>query len=153
MNAITDYKEPIEFPPLSKEELDFYTDVVLNLMEHYPQVDIPIEHFIHEGVYYRTCKVPKGATVVGALIKIPTTVIVSGKCKTTVGTNVLELNGYCVLKGKAGRRQVFVALEDTNITMCFKTNATTVEEAEKRFTDRWRFLTNHLGDWRGQCQV
>lgn len=130
--------------PLTPEQNNLLCDMVMYALEHYDQeVDIPIEHFIHEGVYYRTCKVPKGVAIIGAFIKIPTTVIVSGDCYVTLGNTVGRLEGYNVIKAEAGRRQAFRAVEDTYITMCFKTESTDVKEAEKEFTDEWMLLTTN----------
>lgn len=130
--------------PLTPEQNNLLCDMVIYAFEHCNQeVDIPIEHFIHEGVYYRTCKVPKGVAIVGAFIKIPTTVIVSGDCYVTLGNTVGRLEGYNVIKAEAGRRQAFRAVEDTYITMCFKTDAKDVKDAEKEFTNEWMLLTTN----------
>lgn len=130
--------------PLTPAQNNLLCDMVIYALEHCDrEVDIPIEHFIHEGVYYRTCKVPKGVAIIGALIKIPTTVIVSGVCYVTLGNTVGRLEGYNVIKAEAGRRQAFRAIEDTYITMCFKTKSTDVKEAEKEFTDEWKLLTTN----------
>lgn len=130
--------------PLTPEQNNLLCDMVIYALEHCDQeVDILIEHFIHEGVYYRTCKVPKGVAIVGAFIKIPTTVIVSGDCYVTLGNTVGRLEGYNVIKAEAGRRQAFRAVEDTYITMCFKTDAKDVKDAEKEFTNEWMLLTTN----------
>ena len=129
--------------PLTPEQNNFLCDLAVYALEHSKEVDIPIEHFIHEGVYYRTCKVPKDVAILGAFIKIPTTVIVSGDCYVTLGNTIGRLKGYNVIKAEAGRRQAFRAVEDTYITMCFKTEGSTVEEAEKEFTDEWMLLTTN----------
>ena len=129
--------------PLNPEQNNLLCDMVMYAVEHCQEVDIPIEHFIHEGVYYRTCKVPKDTAIIGAFIKIPTTVIVSGDCYVTLGNTIGRLEGYNVIKAEAGRRQAFRAVEDTYITMCFKTESTDVKEAEKEFTDEWMWLTTN----------
>lgn len=131
--------------PLTPEQNNILCDMVMYAVEHYEdqEVDIPIEHFIHEGVYYRTCKVPKDTAIIGAFIKVPTTVIVSGDCYVTLGNTIGRLEGYNVIKAEAGRRQAFRAVEDTYITMCFKTESTDVKEAEKEFTDEWMLLTTN----------
>lgn len=130
--------------PLTPEQNNLLCDIAIYALEHCDQeVDIPIEQFIYEGVYYRTCKVPKGVAIIGAFIKIPTTVIVSGDCYVTLGNTVGRLEGYNVIKAEAGRRQAFRAVEDTYITMCFKTDAKDVKDAEKEFTDEWMLLTTN----------
>lgn len=107
------------------------------------EVHIPIEHFVHDGVYYRTCMVPKGKAIIGAFIQIPTTIIVSGHCVVHLGDSLKELKGYHVIPAEANRRQAFKAIEDTYITMCFATEHTDVEECEKQATPEWKLLTNH----------
>lgn len=134
---------PLQFSGISKKENKILCDMILYALENLPEVDVPIEQFIHEGVYYRTCRVPKGVTIIGALIKIPTTVIVSGDCMVSLGLTVGRLTGYHVIRAEAGRRQAFRAFEDTCITMCFKTNSKDVKEAEKEFTDEWMLLTTN----------
>lgn len=131
--------------PLTPEQNNLLCDMVMYAVEHCGdrEVDTHIEHFIHEGVYYRTCKVPKDTAIIGAFIKIPTTVIVSGDCYVTLGNTIGRLEGYNVIKAEAGRRQAFRAVEDTYITMCFKTESTDVKEAEKEFTDEWMLLTTN----------
>lgn len=129
-------------PSLSLEEQKELQSGVLNVLEK-EQVDIPIEHFIHDGVYSRTCKVPAGVVIAGALLKIPTTVVVSGDCLVSFGLEPRRIIGHAVLRGEAGRRQFFVGIEDTYITMYFKTDAKTTEEAEREMTDEFVLLTNH----------
>lgn len=129
--------------PLTPEQNNILCEMTKYAIEHCDEVDIPIEHFIHEGVYYRTCFVPKDVAIIGALVKIPTTVIVSGNCYVTLGNTIGKLEGYNVIKAEAGRRQAFRAITDTYITMCFRTNSKDVKEAEKEFTDEWILLTTN----------
>ena len=129
--------------PLTPEQNNILCEMAKYAIEHCDAVDIPIEQFIHEGVCYRTCKVPKDVAIIGALIKIPTTVIVSGDCYVTLGNTVGRLEGYSVIKAEAGRRQAFRAITDTYITMCFRTDSKDVKEAEKEFTDEWIPLTTN----------
>lgn len=129
--------------PLTPEQNNILCEMAKYAIEHCDEVDIPLEHFIHEGVYYRTCFVPKDVAIIGALVKIPTTVIVSGNCYVTLGNTVGRLEGYHVIKAEAGRRQAFRAITDTYITMCFRTDSKDVKEAEKEFTDEWVLLTTN----------
>lgn len=99
------------------------------------QVDMPVDHFLHGGIYARTVLVPTGVLITGALIKVPTVLIVRGDALVYVGEDSHRLTGYAVLPAAAGRKQAFVALEPTHLTMIFPTSATTVEQAEAEFTD------------------
>lgn len=80
----------------------------------------------------------------GALIKIPTVLIVSGRIRTATADGEIELSGYCVIPGMAGRKQFIIAVEDSFLTMCFPTKAKSVEEAEKEFTDEYESLMSHF---------
>lgn len=98
------------------------------------QVPIQTTHHFHGGMYSRTIRIPKGVVITGALIRIPTLLIASGHVTVYAGGDPFELVGYNVLPGSAGRKQVFIAHEDTDLTMVFPSQAKTVEEAEEEFT-------------------
>lgn len=104
-------------------------------LSHQPQVRIETEHHLHAGVYSRTVYIPKGVVATGVEIKCPTQLIMSGHARMTVGNEVVELKGYCVLEGGGRRKQIVYALEDTYFTMLFATDAKSVAEAEEEFTD------------------
>jgi hypothetical protein len=100
-----------------------------------PQVELPIHHHIHGGLYARTAFVPAGVAFTGALIKIPTTVIICGDVTVYIGEQSERLQGYHVIAAEEGRKQAFVAHSETVVTMLFPTDAKTPEEAEEAFTD------------------
>lgn len=109
-----------------------------------PQVEIKTTHHLHAGLYARTICIPAGVAITGALIKIPTLLIFSGHATVFIGGESVELQGYHVLPGDAGRKQAFAAHQDTHLTMLFATSAKTVEQAEAEFTDE----TDALGSRR-----
>jgi hypothetical protein len=104
------------------------------------QIPIFTEHLIHAGMYSRTITLPPDVRLTGALIKIPTMVIVVGCASVLVGNEKVEIEGYAVLPGSAGRKQVFESKGPLIITMLFPTQAKTVEEAEAEFTDEHELL-------------
>lgn len=106
-----------------------------------PQEPMPVRHFIHGGMYARTITIPRGVMITGALIKLETILIVSGVCKVWLGDRFNFVVGYNVLPAAAHRKQVFVAIEDTDLTMLFPTSEIDVKKAEEQFTDEWRLLT------------
>lgn len=110
------------------------------------QIVLETDHVIHGGMYTRTITMPKGIVLAGALIKVPTTLIVNGHCRVYLGDNAVDLRGYHVLAASAGRKQAFVAFEETQLTMIFVTNAQTVEEAEGQFTDEADLLMSRRDD-------
>jgi hypothetical protein len=137
MLALTD-----SIPPMSSAAIDkvqHMTDVMLKV----PQIDIETAHVIHAGMYARTIMIPAGVTLTGALIKIATMLIVSGKALVFRGDKTIEIDGYNVLAASSNRKQAFYAVTDTWMTMIFPSNAADVAEAEAEFTDEVELLLSH----------
>jgi hypothetical protein len=111
-----------------------------------PQVEIPTRHVFHGGCYSRTIMIPAGVVLTGALIKIPTTLIVCGHCFVYIGSQSRELKGYQVFPGSANRKQAFVAVSDTWLTMIFPSSAKAVADAEVEFTDEHELLMSNTND-------
>lgn len=112
-----------------------------------PQVPITTHHVLHAGVYTRTICIPAGIVLVGALIKIPTTLVVCGRASVLLGDGEeVVVSGYQVLAARAGRKQAYIAHEATHVTMSFRTQARTVEEAEREFTDEADQLMSRTGE-------
>ena len=105
-----------------------------------PQTKIPTSHVFHAGVYARTIMIPAETILTGALIKIATVLIVQGDCIVYIGNEAKKLHGYHVLAASGRRKQAFIALKDTYLTMMFATDVKTVHEAEDCFTDEAEFL-------------
>jgi GNAT superfamily N-acetyltransferase len=100
-----------------------------------PQARIATHHVLHGGCYTRTILMPAGTRLVGALVDIVTTLIVSGDCTVAIGDGQSQrLTGYHVLPAEGRRKQAFAAHADTHLTMVFATKAKTVAEAEDQFT-------------------
>lgn len=119
-------------PPQAIDKVRRLEDQLMDM----PQVDIETTHTFHAGMYARTIRIPAGVLLTGVLIKVPTIVIVQGDCTVYVGDDKPRpLAGYHVLQAAAGRKQVFLAHEDTYVTMLFPSMAQTVEDAENEFTD------------------
>jgi hypothetical protein len=111
-----------------------------------PQVEINTEHVIHGGMYIRTIRLGPEVVLVGALVKVSTVLIVSGKTAVFTGEGWIQLDGYHVIPARAGRKQIFVTREETSITMIFRTDAKTVEEAEEEFTDEAEALMSRKNE-------
>ena len=107
-----------------------------------PQEDIETLHTIHAGVYTRTVMIPRGVVITGALIKIPTTLIVSGDATVFVGNEARRLRGYHVLPASGMRKQAFYAHKDTWLTMLFQTDLQHIDGIEQVFTDEYESLAS-----------
>lgn len=105
-----------------------------------PQRAIDTHHVIHAGMYARTICIPAGVVLTGALIKLATLLISDGDAVVFVGDHCIDLVGRHVIPASAGRKQAFFARADTHLTMVFATAATSVAEAEAKFTDEAELL-------------
>ena len=121
-------------PAMSVEAIDQVRTAEREMLA-LPQVEIHTSHLIHGGMYARTILMPKGVAMTGVLVKRPTTLVLIGDVLVYTGDGVLHLQGQQVIPASAWRKQAFMANEDTWLTMIFPTSATTVEQAEREFTD------------------
>lgn len=132
-------------PAMSKAAVD-KARALEGEMVKLPQADIQTLHLLHAGLYQRTIKIPAGVSLTGALIKRSTSLVVSGHCLVYIGDECLRLHGYHIVPASAHRKQAFVAVSDTYLTMSFATQATTVEQAEEEFTDEVEMLMSRRSD-------
>lgn len=105
-----------------------------------PQRNLLTEHLIHGGMYARTLHIPAGVMITGALVKLATVLIISGDVVMYAEDGPQELHGYNVLAASANRKQAFVAVTDTSMTMILPSDAKTVEAAEAQVTDETGLL-------------
>jgi hypothetical protein len=96
----------------------------------FPQIEVVTEHLIHGGMYARTIRLAPDVVMMGSLIRRATILIVQGTCSITNGDERVELTGYNVLPGSAGRKQLFLTHSAVEMTLIFPTSTTIVEEAE-----------------------
>lgn len=134
-------------PPSTKDDMALLMKMrgrIDELAEDSPCV-FPTEQMLHAGCYVRTCVCPAGSILAGAVIKVPTVVIVHGVCSVTTGSKTLHVDGFAVLKGAAGRASVWRATTETTITMVYASSAVSCEAAEEEFTDEYqKLLTRRL---------
>lgn len=143
MNKLTTVGNRI--PATTPEAIDKIRQAEAAAMQ-LPQVPVETAHCIHAGIYSRTIKIPAGVIITGALIKRSTQLIVCGHAIVFVGDDTFNVCGYHLFAASAGRKQAFFAHADTWLTMCFSTNALTVEEAEAEFTDETDILASRNPD-------
>jgi len=131
--------------PMSRTAIDKVC-ALEKAMTQLPQEDITTWHVLHGGVYSRTIEIKAGVMLTGALVKIPTTLTVCGDIVVFVDNDRVRVQGYQVLPASGNRKQAFVAIQDTMLTMAFRTDATSVEEAEVEFTDDADLLMSRKAD-------
>lgn len=121
-------------PPTAPDAVCALNDFEGRLLK-LPQEPVSTFHVLHGGMYARTVRLKPDTVIVGCLYKVPTMLIVNGHAQVFIGDGWAEFDGYNVLPASSGRKQVFVALGDVEITMVFATKVQTVEEAEAEMTD------------------
>lgn len=142
--------ETISELPVSDSATEQNIERIKEALNHFEPAEIKTEHFLHGGLYVRTCYHPKGSVLLGALIRVPTVLIVDGSVDIRSGEAVVEVRGHAVLRGVPGRRALVVTYEDSKATMVFRTDAKTVEEAEEEMTAEYeQLLTRREKNERG----
>lgn len=111
-----------------------------------PQTPVSTHHILHGGIYARTVMIPAGSVITGALINVPTTLVICGDCTVYIGEESVRVQGYNVFAASAGRKQAFIAHSDLFLTMSFVTDAQSIEEAEDQFTDEAHLLVSRSPD-------
>ena len=115
-----------------------------------PQIEVHTDHVLHGGIYTRTIRMKPGTYVMGAHYKVSTTVILAGNLWAYVGQGWKQFTGYNVIPASKGRKQLFATpyenTEEAMITMSFRTDAKTVEQAENEMTDEAELLMSRQSD-------
>jgi hypothetical protein len=80
-----------------------------------PQVDIPVTHHIHGGMYGREITIPKGTILTGQIYKFDHfDIMISGDITvSTDSAEVKRLTGFNIFKGLSGKKRAGYAHEDT----------------------------------------
>ena len=104
-------------------------------MRTMPQIHLQTEHVLHAGMYTRTIRLAERVAITSVLIKVPTMIVVHGNCRVYTGQAWCDLEGFNVIPASAGRKMIYITATPTQITMLFPSNAKSVEEAERQFTD------------------
>ena len=129
-------------PAMSLQAIDKVRELT-EIFKEAPQYALETNHIIHGGMYSRTITMPAGHVLTGSLVKVNTLLIINGHVTAYLGDiGSAEFNGYGVVPASAGRKQAFISHADTDITMIFATDATSVEEAEAELTDEADMLVS-----------
>ncbi len=96
----------------------------------FPQISLATAHLLHGGMYARTIRLDPETLMNGSLILRATIIIIHGDCTIVAGDSLVDISGYNVLPGEAGRKQSFLTRGPVEITMIYATQAATVDDAE-----------------------
>lgn len=138
--------------PVSPRMLD-QLNQVHRLMESCPQIPLATEHLIHGGMYARTIRRGTDSVTVGSIINKATILIVHGECSLLVGDRRVDLTGYNVLAGLPGRKSFSWTHSPVEMTMIFRTDARTVEDAEEEVFGEAANLLSRQVDSRNEVSI
>lgn len=101
-----------------------------------PQVKIPVNHYIHGGMYGREITIPKGTVITGQLYKFDhLDVMVSGDITVSTDTGETKrLTGFNLFKGMAGKKRAGYAHEDTHWVTFHAFDGDSGEQIQKYIT-------------------
>jgi hypothetical protein len=105
-----------------------------------PALPFVTEHVLHGGMYTRTVRLPPRTIIAAALIKRTTMLIIDGDCDVWVNDKLIRVAGYSVITGTAGRKFALTTYSAVNASMVFPTDAKTIDEAQREFTDEHEML-------------
>jgi hypothetical protein len=134
-----------QLPPTSEETIEKIRIAEERIREHF-QIEFCTEHVFHAGMYARTVRIAPNVVFTTVLVKRPTLLISHGKYEMLNGDQWVGMDGYNVLQGSAGRKQIYRTLTEVEWTMIFPTDANTVDEAEAEFTDETDSLLSRQRD-------
>ena len=147
MNEIVEYTG-FSFPSLLEQynlDLSSYTDrqkieiMEWALLDNFDNVaqDLPVEDFIHDGMYYRALTIPAGICLTGKIHHDDHIFILEqGELSVMTDEGMKRLQAPARFKARAGSKKIGYAHTDVICSTVHRTDAETCEEAEqKHFSD------------------
>lgn len=108
-----------------------------------PQVPIETWHLLHGGMYSRTILIPERVRITGVLVNPPTQLFICGCVDVYIGEGQgMRFAGFKVIPASAHRKQIFQAEIATYLAMVFPSDAKTIADAERQFTDETDLLAS-----------
>ena len=107
------------------------------------QIEFCTEHIFHAGMYARTVRIAANVVFTSVLIKRATLLVSQGSYEVFAGDRWARYDGYNVLCGFPGRKQIYRTITEIQLTMIFPTEAASIADAENEFTDESEILLSH----------
>lgn len=159
MNDLQKYVAPatvvvggLKLASMTDEAIAQVSELTQLSLKH-PQLQFLTQHQLHAGMYTRTVCLPAGSIVTGVLVKLATTLHISGDCEVFTGYETVRVTGFAVLPAAPHRKQAFHAYTDTMLSMSFVSDAKDAAEAEAQFTDELKLLVPLDAEGRHQFVV
>lgn len=106
----------------------------------FPQVKLETNSMLHAGMCARTIIIPAGLVCTGALVEVESIAIMHGDITMITDDGPKRFTGWHVFAAGSGIKRVGVTHQDTYWTTVFKSDASTVEQAEDQFTSESELL-------------
>lgn len=99
--------------------------------------DLPVDHFIHDGMYYRALTIPSGVCLTGKIHHDDHICILEqGDLSVMTDDGMKRLTAPARFKARAGLKKIGYAHSEVIFSTVHRTTAKTCEEAEeKHFSD------------------
>jgi hypothetical protein len=101
-----------------------------------PQVEIPVNHYLHGGMYGREITIPKGTVITGQLYKFDhLDIMIDGDITVSTDTGETKrLTGFNIFKGMSGKKRAGYAHENTHWITFHAFEGDSGEEIQKYIT-------------------
>lgn len=107
-------------------------DRLHDIMRHYPQVKMPTQHFLLDGIYVRQIFIPAGTAFVGRVHKKQHYfMVLKGSAAVTTESGPTILQAGMVLMSGPGTRRAGVTAEDCIFCSIHRTEATCLADIEE----------------------
>lgn len=126
--------------PATPDAIYKVNQLAIQIRDQLPACPFVTEHMLHAGMYTRTVRLPAGAVCAAVQIKAATVLIFAGSADIYVNDKLIHVDGYTVMPGSAGRKIAFITHSEVAMSMMFPTDAKSVDEAQKQFTDEHAML-------------
>jgi len=101
-----------------------------------PQVEVPTQHFLLDGIYVRQTFIPAGTAFVGRRHKKQHFfMVLKGLAEVTMDEGIVTLRAGMTLICGPGTRRAGLTLEDTIFAGVFRTDKTDLKEIEAELTE------------------
>lgn len=100
-----------------------------------PQVDVPVVHTVHGGMYARQVTIPAGITVTGQIYKSDhLEFMIEGDATVATECGPVRLQGFHSMSGHSGKKRAITAHKDTTWLTVHPTNGVDGDKIQNSIT-------------------
>ncbi len=115
-----------------REKIEVLEWIILNTMNNIAD-ELPLRHFIHDGVYARAMMIPKGVVLTGKIHLLNHYFVLNqGDLSVMTDDGMKRIQAPYVFKARAGLKKIGFAHSDVVCTTYHLTDLTDIEEIENK---------------------